>query len=866
MKKLLISTSIAASFLLTGCGGSDDLEQIQAEAPKQRPASRIVFDPTAGDLPLPTDLLFALAEQTDDGTLEVPDEIAGQANGGTPDFGNPAVVLGALDGWSTQHPFSVSINHPEGITLDRVSASLPGAVRLFEGAIGGDLNDADCRVAPPLSGCKIFSELTFGVDFVTQASGDNIAIIPVKPLKGATSYYVAITDQLKASDGQSVQGSSTYGLVRLPIATQPLATDSQRALQGLVNSYEAVLTQQAGMSQDSIIFSYTFTTQTTTGIVGTAKQLQIGTFAGAFQQALAGGADQATAAQIAGQFLPVIPVTNSPIGDAYTALGPTLLGDDYAALAAVGLTTCSGLIAAATNPASPLFATAAGVLPQVGAFCAASMKQGTVDLPYYLSTTAPLTESWNAACTNGLALQTIGAEQIGALLANGTITAGPNNALCQAASGGTLLDLDLTNLGVTDLRHLTRYSPIPQRKGRNADGTETLDVQITVPDPSVVAILAAIPGSGVAPISKPESGWPIVILQHGITSKKEDLLAITGALSVAGFATVAIDHPLHASRGFVIDGQVINTSGGFGGSTTDYLNLASLLTARDNTRQSIVDTMGLRLGLNAVVDLTGGTVDLDSGNVSFVGQSLGSITGIGTVAMSNASLGGALAAFDSMYEIKSAVLSVPGGGVPAFLLESASFGPLVKASLLAGASTDFQAFLGQYAVTNQVPVEQALIPAYLAFDALLSDAARAEINALFGEFVYAAQTVYDAADPNNYAALLGSTTPVLLQEVVGGGTNDDGSTGLPDQVIPNNTMTSPSFAGTDPLARFMGLEKVSSSTEGSGLVRFTAGSHSSIALPVPSLAATTEMQRQMVAFLASGGNNIVVTDTSVVEN
>ncbi len=859
MKKLVISTSVAAVFLLAGCGGGDDLEQIQAEAPKQRPASRIVFDPTAGDLPLPTDLLFALAEQTDDGTLEVPDEIAGQANGGTPDFGNPSVALGALDGWSTQHPFSVSINHPEGITLDATSAGAPGAVRIYEGAIGGDLNDPDCRVAPPLTGCKVGEELTFGVDFVTQASGDNIAIIPLKPFKGATSYYVVITDQLKASDGQAVQASSTYGLVRQPLATQPLATDSQRALQGLVNSYEAVLTQQAGLSQESIIFSYTFTTQTTTDIIATAKQLQIATFAGAVAQ----GMDPATAAQ----FLPVIPVSESPIDNAFNALAPVLLGaEQFAALGQVGLGSCEGMIAAVTNPASPLFATAAGVFPLVGAFCAADIKQGTIDLPYYLSTTEPLSDRWTAACTNGLALQTIGAEQIGALLASGTITAGPNNDLCQAASGGTLLDLDLTNLGITDLRHLTRYSPIPARKGRNADGTETIDVQVTVPDPAVVAVLAAIPDSGVQAISKPESGWPVVILQHGITSKKEDFLGITGALSVAGYATVAIDHPLHGSRGFEIDGQIVNTSGGFGGSVTDYFNLASLLTTRDNSRQSTVDTMGLRLGLNAVVDLTGGSVDLDGSNVSFVGQSLGSITGISTVAMSNASLGGQLAAFDGMFAFNSAVFSVPGGGTAGMLMESPGFGPLIKGSLLAASSADFQAFLAQYAATNEVPVEDALVPAYLAFEQVLTADQAAEVNATFAQFVFAAQTVSDSSDPNNFAALLGSNTRVLMHEVVGGGQNDDGSVALPDQTIPNNTVNSPTFAGTDPLARFIGLEKVSTTTQGNGLVRFISGGHSSLLNPGISAATTAEMQRQAAAFIATGGTTIVITDPSVVEN
>lgn len=859
MKKLLVSTSVAAVFLLAGCGGGDDLEQIQADTPKQRPASRIVFNPTAGDLPLPTDLLFALAEQTDDGTLEVPDEIAGQANGGTPDFSSPSVALGALDGWSTQHPFSISIEHPAGISLDQASASASGSVRLFEGAIGGDLNDPDCTTAPPLTGCKVGEELTFGVDFVTQASGDDIAIVPLKPLKGATSYYLVITDQLKASDGQSVAASTTYGLVRQDINTQPLATPSQLALQGLVNSYEAVLTTQAGVSKDSIIYSATFTTQTTTDIIGTIKQLQVAPFATAISQ----GADAATAAQL----LPVVAVGESAFDTAFDLLAPLLISaEQFAQLSAVGLGNCDGMIAAVTNPASPLFATASAVFPQIASFCAASMKQGTINLPYYQSTTEPLTDRWSAACTNGLALQTLGAERIGALLAAGTISTGPNNDLCQAATQGRLFDLDLTNLGIDDLRHITRYSPIPARKGSNPDGTETLTVQVTVPNPAVVAILAANPQSGIQPIVKPEAGWPIVILQHGITSKKEDFLAMTGALSVAGYATVAIDHPLHGSRGFTIGDQIVNTSSGFGGSVTDYFNLASLLTTRDNARQSIVDTMGLRLGLNAIVDLTGGSVDLNGADVSFIGQSLGSITGIPTVAMSNASLGGPLAAFDGMYAFNSAVFSVPGGGTAGMLIESPGFGPLIKGSLLAASSADFQAFLGQYAASNGIPVESALVPAFIAFEAALDESQLAQINATFADFTFAAQTISDASDPNNFAALLGSNTNVLMHEVVGGGLNDDGNVALSDQTIPNNTVRSPTFAGTDPLARFVGLEKVSSTTQGSGLVRFISGGHSSILNPGISAAATAEMQRQAAAFVATGGTTILVTDTSVVEN
>ncbi|WJG07875.1 VolA/Pla-1 family phospholipase [Aliiglaciecola sp. LCG003] len=859
MKKLLISTSIAAVFVLAGCGGGDELKQIQNETTKSVPASRIKFDPSNSVLNVPNDLFFALVERTDDGTLEMPDEVAGQANGGTPDFGNPSAALGALDGWSTQHPFTFGTSHPDGVSLDAASVAAPGAVRIFEGAIGGDLNDPDCTTAPPITGCKVGAELTFGVDFITQAKGDDIAIVPLKPLKESTSYYVVATTNLTAG-GKALEPSTTYELIRQDINTLPLATESQRSLQGIINSYEAVLTSQAGLSADEIIFAFTFTTQSTTSLISTAKQLQIGGFAQALQAGL-------TPAQAAA-YLPVIPVTEAPADNVFDVLAPALLGQaQLAQLTAVGLNTCDGLIAAVTNPSSPLFATAASVFPQVGAFCAASLKAGTVDLPYYLSATDPLNGRWNAACTNGLALQTIGAEQIGALLTNGTITAGPNNDLCQAASGGQLMDLDLTNLGINDLRHVTRYSPIPARQGSNDDGTETLDVQITVPDPSVVNVLAAIPESGVSAITKPEGGWPIVILQHGITSKKEDFLAITGALSLAGYATVAIDHPLHGSRGFTIDGQVVNTSGGFGGSTTDYMNLASLLTTRDNNRQSIVDIMGLRLGLNAIVDTTGGTVDLNAGKVSFIGQSLGSISGISAVAVANQSFGedSPLNAFDGMYNFESAVFSVPGGGISGFLIESPSFGNLIKGSLLAASSTDFQQFLATYAAEQEIPADQAIVPAFIAFEAQLTEAQRAGVNATFASFVFAAQTISDAADPNNFAALLAGNSKFVFHEVVGGGVNDDGSVALPDQVIPNSTTNSSTFAGTEPLARFAGLSGVSTTTEGNGLVRFVAGSHSSLLNPSPSAAVTAEMQRQAATFLATNGT-IVVTNPEVVAN
>ena len=109
------------------------------------------------------------------------------------------------------------------------------------------------------------------------------------------------------------------------------------------------------------------------------------------------------------------------------------------------------------------------------------------------------------------------------------------------------MDEPLVELGDNPLdqkRNLTKYNPIPQMQGRDM-GKETLDVQVTVPNPAIAAALGYN-------IAKPANGWPVVMLAHGITSKKEDMLAITGTLALAGYATVAIDQPLHGSAGNMV--------------------------------------------------------------------------------------------------------------------------------------------------------------------------------------------------------------------------------------------------------------------------------------------------------------------------
>jgi Pla-1/cef family extracellular lipase len=636
-------------------------------------------------------------------------------------------------------------------------------------------------------------------------------------------------------------------------------------LQGLVNSLVNVL-EPAGLDTADVSYAAYFSTQSVEDSLNTVKQLNIAPFAQAFQATLATGADLATANAFAYQYLPTITteLTAGPdtVFENFSSL--LLTAEQLAGLAAVGLDTCDGLIAAVSNPASPLNATATATFASVGPFCTSTIVEGEVKLPYYLSTTNPSGDWWRAACTSGATIKSLGVEIITGLIQAGQV--GDNNARCQDASGGTLFDLDLTSLGKTDPRNITKFNPIPVLQGREGDdadtlynegGTETVRVQFTVPNESVIATISAATGGAVPALTKPIEGWPVLVFQHGFGQSKNNALLIASALAMAGFASAAIDHPLHGDRIINIGDESFDSS---------VFNSLNLLSTRDNGRQSIADIMAFRLSLNAINDSTG-LVDLDTSEVHFMGQSLGAIFGTGAVALSNKSLTGDLAAFDRMYAFKTANINVPIGGLSAGLPESVAFGPIVKGSILFVSSPEFVEFLIAFAAQNGIPPESAasaIDPAYRAFEQTLSAEQLAGFNAIYSAYTFVSQTVSDASDPISFASELSRTTPTLIQLVVGGGTNDDGSTALTDQVNP--VSTSLPLVGGQPLADIMGLPRVSTSTEGSGVVRFIAGGHGSLISPTPSAAALAEMQSQAVSFIVSSGSNIVVSDTSVVEN
>ncbi len=851
MRKLLISSSVAIALGLAGCGGSgDSIDDIQAETPTQTPLSRIVFDPAAGDLNTPNDLLMLPG---DDGffdyTLNIPVDDPS-------DYSDPVNALNVLDGWSTQHPFVIDVVTPAGVSLDE--SSLAAGVFLYEATLGLDQSDADCAaITTPSAGCKVGDALTYGEDYVLSlVDADTISVVPLKPLKPASGYMLVMTTGLKDSSGKAVQGSTTWDLVRQDINVNPLSTDDQLQLQGLVNSFITPL-ESAGFSRDELTYVATFTTQSVDNALQSLKKLSVATYAAR----LAGGDPDAA------ESLPAISVDDPAA--APTAMEALNLVSDEVLSATIlevsaeldatdfsRLQSCDGLINTVTGALADEWgelntaaqAAANGLLTQVGPFCAAQRYEGSISLPYYLplpsaeNPMAPVTGFWHAACDSGIVIAGAGDEVLAAA------QPGPNHALCQQIG---LADLRVDEQMLDSARHITRYNPVPQ-----ATALQALDVQVTLPDPQVAGALGI-------PLTTPAEGWPVVILYHGITSKKEDMLAITGALSLAGIATVAIDQPLHGSRGFDLDSDGTDDINATSVSPTHYMNLGSLPTARDNLRQSVADLLGVRLGLNRLIDNTAeSAVKLNLGRVSVMGVSLGAITSGNFAAIANTSLGDELAVLDGMFSVNAASLESPGGGVAQFLIESPSFGPLIKGLLLTESSEEFKALLTQLYGSIDVTREQ-LVTAVAQFEQALSAEQAAQVQATLGEFAFAAQAVLDAGDPNNYASTLAQNTPVHMMSVVGDGSDEN----KPDQVIPVTTALP--LAGQQPLATLLGLQQVSSTVTGdpvSGQVQFTAGAHGSSLLPTANPAVTKEMQTEVATFIATQGSTIVISNPDVVAN
>jgi hypothetical protein len=378
-------------------------------------------------------------------------------------------------------------------------------------------------------------------------------------------------------------------------------------------------------------------------------------------------------------------------------------------------------------------------------------------------------------------------------------------------------------------RLLTRFNPRPV-----ATATFPIPILITVPN-------ASSAGGGV----KPASGWPVVIFQHGLTRNRMDAVAIADALANAdmdpstegtidgsGYLVASIDLPLHGIAGadavptnpfydaanertFNLD-FVNNQTGASGpdgiidGSGTHFVQVPNPLVTRDNLRQAAVDLLSLARSLPSL-DLDGdGTPDVDPTRIHFIGHSLGGIVGTPFLAAASGA------------EVRTGELANAGGGVAQTIFDSPAFGPRIKAALAAQGIT--------------------------------------EGSTLLAQFIRDAQTVVDAGDPLNYIEAAKAARPLLLFQVVGGGTLPDGTASPSDQVVVNCSTQRLIDAGG-----FTQIAAAGNNPATANHVNFLFGDHGSIINPAASAPTTLQMQSASAVFASSLGTNVRITVPSVVQ-
>lgn len=443
------------------------------------------------------------------------------------------------------------------------------------------------------------------------------------------------------------------------------------------------------------------------------------------------------------------------------------------------------------------------ILP--GAPGIADIYSGVISVPYYLAnsggdthSTAPLSTFWRADATQpDTAAKFLGQVPCGAF-----------------AVGATLPDGQTAKPSIST----TLCFPLPVKQT-----DELIPLLVTVPNAN----------SGQ---TKPANGWPVVIFQHGVTRNRGDALPVAPALAAAGFVVVAIDLPLHgitpsnplaalrqAGRERTFDLDLVNNSttapgpdGTPDGSGQHFINLASLITSRDNLRQASSDLLNLSKSI-AGIDLDAdGTPDLDASKVRFLGHSLGGIVGATYLALDDS--------------VGAATLANAGVGIGKLLDASAAFGPVVRAGLAAAGLT--------------------------------------EGSDDYETFIRFAQTLVDAGDPVNYLVDLKAKHPLHVIEVLGDTTVPNAAAAGATSATQDRVTITGFLSGTDPLIALLGLDVIGPLTPpiatqaqktGAKLAVatvFTTGNHGSILDPSGSAsnaATTQEMQRETANFLKSNG-------------
>ncbi|WP_429118279.1 VolA/Pla-1 family phospholipase [Aeromonas veronii] len=807
MKKKLIYAAVVSA-LLAGCGGDDN---------KGDTTSSLDYALSGASGIRPS----VLAPRASDGTLKFSTETA--------DLSNPVSALSTLDGWSTTQPVQLV-----PATVTGVSVPAPAASE-YASAVAPlyllELTLDPVTLQP--NGVKGGKPLVYGTDFVVTGGDGKLNLVPLKPLNPSSYYMIVATDALKDSRGTPLKAGGDYSSFRSTAG----ATTQEQTINGLISLQEGLFKAATGITSDRVIFSDWFATQSGADVLLAVKGAAAKVVENGLDAAFVWKQDAKGNTSLPGTYVASWNPTAPLFMDALDGVSELLLPADTklaikAGIAGAGLTGLAGIT---------------------------SVYSGTVKLPYFLSTPAiagswdkAKTQSWHGAIPSlyaiANALKVGDTEVIGGLAGAGVGPALLGDLIADPTRQSELLDEASKLIGVNltsggkplDSEHnIGRFNPLPALS----------EVQ-SVP----LRIFAAAPLNTIT---------DVIIYQHGVTSIKENAYALAlgqiGAGSVAGknVAVVVIDHPLHGERGYALSGSMdtVTTSD----NPLPYLNLSYLTVARDNLKQSVADLLGLRLAIG-LANQAGSIGAKNSLKVHFLGHSLGAITGANLLAVANQQMGNAA---DALFKFDTGGLAMPGGGIAPLLLNSPSFGPTIKMSVLTSGSPELKAGFTAYAPNCKTAAATCFVNEFLPS---LDAATQAGAASTLQSYTFAAQSVLDSADPINLGSGVAKSFPLFATEIVG-----DGALNLPDQVIPNSIASAP-LGGTEPLFRVLGLQELKGSgvlPAGHHAARFLKGGHSSLLAPDENFdqagAVTTEIQSQFASFFMSGGAAVKVTDDTLIK-
>jgi len=747
------------------------------------------------------------------------------------------------------------------------------------------------------------ADYTVSVISLDDGTNNTIRISPTKPLASGTKYIVVVTGSVKGSDGKDIIPAPNYASIR---GTGPLVDAALAPIRSLLQGAELMAsniitsggTNLAPMAK-GIAYSFTHTTGDPDMVLKAMAApgywapsvITNDTIAQAVINVGYAGADTDT----------------FPTVDAYEAYLQSVTGNTgskqvIANVVANGaLTQANDALGGATPFSHPrerafeLIKNAGGAsvhqIPVTNLTAGqvtnnVLISQGAIELPQYTQSLANGTSQlWSANTLVGVVLDTaLGADMF---------TTPPKD---KDGTTNVTYRYPFAQEQRTIVTPLFFIEPIADSVATGlaalaADGTTLTDHRSMGPA-----------GTGCG--EKPANGWPVIIMQHGFQGDRTgNVLNGSNIVDRTCHAVVAMDLPHHGlaatsstlapfgvdyidttsaetmalypfavAKKAIVDGTdaadtildslaerhenfYLNSSTGAvaamdfgetkaGDSGSLYIRLDVLQRTRDNLRQGAMDQMNLNATLS-VMDINGDDQpDFDISNVSYIGHSLGGISGTTFVAVNNDATvqqyngktnGGNLPL------IQRAILATPGGHLTKMLESSAALGP----SLIGGLSVALGA--GQGTTT-------------------------------MASYLKTAQATDDSGDPMNFISDLAtggsSDTPTLILEIVGDGTAEN----LKDTVVPTNGLgplpdgtelpasaVSP-LVGADPMIALLNAENVVDSPAGNKLVaKYNSGDHGTYS-SASSLQVYAEMLSQSVQFILTSDVSTIADSTVLVSD